>query len=59
MPTLGSQGLPVFHGLAAGFAVLMLVRHVPGARRRQPVALLTCLLALAVLAFAVKGLAGR
>jgi len=58
MPTIGPQGMPFFHALAAGFAVLMLVRHVPGARRRQPVALLTCLLALAVLAYSVKGLAG-
>jgi hypothetical protein len=58
MSTPGPQGMPFFHALAAGFGVLMLVRHVPGARRRQPVALLTCLLALAVLAFAVKGLAG-
>jgi len=58
MPTIGPQGMPFFHALAAGFAVLMLVRHVPGARRRQPVALLTCLLALAVLAFSLKGLAG-
>jgi hypothetical protein len=58
MPTLPTQGMPLFHGLAAGFAVLMLVRHVPGALRRQPVSIFTCLLALAVLAFAVKGLAG-
>ncbi len=58
MPTPPTQGMTLFHGLTAGFAVLMLVRHAPGALRRQPVALLTCLLALAVLAFAVKGLAG-
>ena len=32
--------------------------HAAGAMRRQPVALLTCLLALAVLAYAVKGLLG-
>jgi hypothetical protein len=51
--------MSVFHGLAAGFALLMLVRHVPAALRRQPIAVFTCLLALAVLAFAVKGLAGR
>jgi hypothetical protein len=50
--------MPIFHGLAIGFALLMLVRHLPAARRRQPVAVLTCLLALAVLAFAVRGLAG-
>jgi ABC-type Fe3+ transport system permease subunit len=51
--------MPVFHGLAIGFALLMLVRHLPGARQRQPVAIFTCVLAVAVLAFAVKGLAGR
>ena len=51
--------MPVFHGLAIGFALLMLVRHFPAARQRQPVAIFTCLLALAVLAFAVKGLVGR
>jgi hypothetical protein len=50
--------MPVFHGLAIGFALLMLVRHGPAALKRQPVAVFTCLLALAVLAFAVKGLAG-
>jgi hypothetical protein len=50
--------MPIFHGLAAGFAVLMLARHAAGAMRRQPVALLTCLLALAVLAYAVFGLLG-
>lgn len=50
--------MPVFHGLAAGFALLMLARHLPAARQRQPVAIFTCLLALAVLAFAVKGLLG-
>lgn len=51
--------MPVLHGLAIGFALLMLVRHLPAARKRQPVAVFTCLLALVVLAFAVKGLAGR
>jgi hypothetical protein len=50
--------MPVFHGLAVGFALLMLVRHLPAARQRQPVAVFTCVLAAAVLAFAVKGLAG-
>ena len=50
--------MPIFHGLAIGFAVLMLVRHVPAALERQPVAIFTCLLALAVLGFAVKGLLG-
>jgi hypothetical protein len=51
--------MPVFHGLAVAFALLMLVRHAPAARRLQPVAVLTCLLAVAVLGFAVKGLLGR
>jgi hypothetical protein len=55
MPT---QATPFFHALAAGFALLMLARHLPMARQRRPVAILTCLLALAVLAFAVKGLLG-
>ena len=49
----------LFHGVAAAFAVLMLVRHFEGARRRQPIAIVTCLLALAVLAWAVKELALR
>lgn len=57
-PATGPQGMPLFHGLAAGFALLMLARHAAGAMRRQPVALLTCLLALAVLAYAVMGLLG-
>jgi hypothetical protein len=56
VPATGLQGTPIFHGLTAGFALLMLARHAPGAWRRQPVALLTCLLALAVLAYAIKGL---
>jgi hypothetical protein len=50
--------MPVFHGLAIGFALLMLVRHVPAAMKRQPMAVVTCLLALAVLGFGVKGLTG-
>jgi hypothetical protein len=49
----------LFHGVAAAFAILMLVRHVEGARRRQPVAIVTCLLARAVLAWAIKERAGR
>jgi hypothetical protein len=56
VPTTGLQGTPFLHALTAGFALLMLARHAAGAWRRQPVALLTCLLALAVLAYAVKGL---
>ncbi len=51
--------MPVFHALAAGFALLMLARNLPAALRRQPIAVFTCVLAVAVLAFAVKGLAGR
>jgi hypothetical protein len=58
VPDAGPQGMPIFHGLAAGFALLMLARHAAGAMRRQPVALFTCLLALAVLAYAVRGLLG-
>jgi hypothetical protein len=56
VPATGPQGTPFLHALMAGFALLMLARHAAGARRRQPVALLTCLLALAVFAYAVKGL---
>jgi hypothetical protein len=54
------------HVLAALFAAYMLVRHLPGARallrrdgRSRPmalVALVNVLLAIAILAFAVKGL---
>jgi hypothetical protein len=51
--------MKIFHALAIGFALLMLARHLPGARQRLPVAIFNCLLAVAVLAFAVKGLAGR
>jgi hypothetical protein len=57
------------HVLAALFAVYMLVRHLPGARalfrgdaRARPMALVAAvnvLLALAILAVAVKGLVGR
>ena len=50
--------MPVFHGLAIGFALLMLARNLPAARQRRPVAIFTCVLALAVLAFAVRGLLG-
>jgi hypothetical protein len=56
------------HVLAALFAVFMLVRHLPGARallrkegRARPMALVAAvnvLLALAILAVAVKGLVG-
>ena len=56
------------HVLAALFAAYMLVRHVPGARRligrdarTRPMAIVSAvnvLLALAILAFAVKGLVG-
>jgi len=48
--------VPFFHALAAAFAVLMLVRHVPAARLGKPVAILNCLVAVAVLAMAAKGL---
>jgi hypothetical protein len=56
VPATGLEGTPFLHALMAGFALLMLARHAAGAWRRQPVALLTCLLALAVLVFAIKGL---
>jgi hypothetical protein len=56
------------HALAALFAVFMLVRHLPGARallrkegRARPMALVAgvnVVLALAILAVAVKGLIG-
>jgi hypothetical protein len=56
------------HVLAALFAVFMLVRHLPGARallrkegRARPMALVAAVnvvLALAILAVAVKGLVG-
>ncbi len=56
------------HALAALFAVYMLFRHLPGARallrgeaRARPTALVSAvnvLLALAILAVAVKGLVG-
>jgi hypothetical protein len=60
--------MSALHVLAALFAVYMLVRHLPGARallRREPgarpmalVAGVNVLLALVILAFAVKGLVG-
>jgi hypothetical protein len=56
------------HALAALFAAYMLFRHLPGARgllrrdgRSRPMALVAAanvVLALAILAFAVKGLLG-
>jgi hypothetical protein len=56
------------HVLAALFAVFMLVRHLPGARallrregRARPMALVAAVnvvIALAILAVAVKGLVG-
>jgi hypothetical protein len=56
------------HVLAAAFAVYMLARHLPGARalvRREPgaapmgiVSVVNVLLAVAILAYAVKGLVG-
>jgi hypothetical protein len=49
----------LFHGVAAAFAVLMLVCHFEAARRRQPIAIVTCLLALAVLAWALRALVAR
>jgi hypothetical protein len=56
------------HALAALFAAYMLVRHLPGARallrretRSRPMAFVSAvnvLLAIAILAFAMKGLVG-
>lgn len=67
MTSLG--GMTSLHVLAALFSVYMLVRHLPGVRalvrgdaRARPMALISAvnvLLALAILAFAVKGLVGR
>jgi len=48
--------MPVFHLAAALYAAYMLVRHAPGARRGQPVSILACLAAVAVLAMAARGL---
>jgi hypothetical protein len=42
--------------LMAGFAVVMLVRHVPGARRRNPVSIITCVLAVAVLVASARAM---
>jgi hypothetical protein len=60
--------MTTLHVLAALFAAYMLVRHLPGARavfrresRARPMALVAAvnvLLAIAILAFAVKGLLG-
>lgn len=60
--------MSALHVLAALFAAYMLVRHVPGARavlrgegRGRPMAIVSIvnvLLAVAILAFAVKGLVG-
>ena len=62
------SSLVSLHVLAALFAVYMLIRHLPGAlalrrseARSAPAALVAgvnVLLALAILAFAVKGLVG-
>lgn len=60
--------MSTLHVLAALFAAYMLVRHLPGARaalrggaRGRPmsmVAIVNVLLAVAILAFAVKGIVG-
>jgi hypothetical protein len=60
--------MTTLHVLAGLFAAFMLVRHLPAARtvlsrdgRRRPMALVAAanvVLALAILAFAVKGLVG-
>ncbi len=48
--------MQVFHAAAALYALYMLVRHLPQARRGRPVPILACLAALAVLAMAARGL---
>ncbi len=45
-------------GLAAAFALLMLVRHLPAARRGALVPILNCLVAAAILAAAAASLLG-
>lgn len=60
--------MSALHALAALFAAYMLVRHVPGARaalrggpRGRPMAMVSLVnvaLAVAILAFAVKGMLG-
>jgi hypothetical protein len=60
--------MTALHVLAALFATYMLIRHLPGARallrregRSRPMALVSAvnvLLAIAILAFAMKGLVG-
>lgn len=46
----------VFHVAAALYALYMLTRHLPLARRGRPVAVLVCLVAVGVLAMAARGL---
>ena len=46
----------VFHVAAALYALYMLTRYLPLARRGRPVAVLACLAAVAVLAMAARGL---
>ena len=48
--------MTVFHLAAGLYALYMLVRHVPLARRGQRASILACLAAVAVLAMAARGL---
>jgi len=48
--------MTVFHAAAALYALLMLVRHVPLARRGSRVSAVVCLAAGAVLVMALRGL---
>jgi hypothetical protein len=48
--------MTVFHLAAALYALYVLVRHAPLARRGQLASILACLAALAVLAMAARGL---
>jgi hypothetical protein len=46
----------VFHLAAGLYALFMLVRHAPLARRGRVVSIVVCLAALAVIAMAARGL---
>jgi hypothetical protein len=48
--------MKLFHLAAALYALYMLVRHAPAARRGRIVPIVTCLAAVAVLAMAAHGL---
>lgn len=48
--------MTVFHAAAALYALLMLARHLPLARRGRRVSAVACLAAAAVLVMALRGL---